>query len=314
MNTRRVWAVAVMLGCSLSGDVASGQSSAGRVTDTSFAVAANSVIDIAVQSGSIVIKGTESAVADLRTNGHAYQLRSSGVSVSLAVTSGATSRGRGTAGQRSVPDIELSVPRGVRLVLRGTSGDVRVSDVYGDVEIQLLSGDIVASALGGRAILGAVSGNIRVTGVGDLRVTTVGGDVVATQVRGAVEIGTTGGDIALSSAVLSRLKVNTVSGDVRVDGAMSNDGTMQITTHSGDVVLQLDDAAAGVLEVSTFRGSVQGSPLTLMPNINRSFTGRQADANVRRYEFGGGGSARITVTTFGGDIVLRRGAQRDNEP
>lgn len=294
-----------------------------RSADTAFAVSPTGVIDITVRRGDLMVRGTDGSSAELRGNNTNYQVRSSGVSVVMSMTggnsagSGASRSTRSNAGSRSSSssssDMELTIPRGTRLIVRGTSGDVEVTNVEGDVEIHVMSGDIITRSLGGRAILESLSGDVHVyDGVSDLRAITVSGDIVAAGTRGAIEVSTTSGDVTLTAERLSRVQVNSLSGDIQLTTGAAANARVQLTSHSGNIRLRLPERASGELEVSSFRGTVRGEQLTLMPNMVRSLSGNRNESNMRRYEFGGGGSTRITVTTFNGDITLVRSNTRDD--
>ncbi|MBL0169991.1 MAG: DUF4097 family beta strand repeat protein [Gemmatimonadaceae bacterium] len=286
----------------------------GDVTDTVFNVARNGVIDITVRSGRLVVRGSDRSTAELRANGSDYQVRSSGVSVTLAVaeSNGRRFGARALSGRDSdEPDIGLLVPRGVHLVINGRSADVSVTDVVGGVEVHLQSGDVALDSLGGRVIVETISGDVSVNGnISDLRVTTVGGDVVARGIRGNAEVHTTSGEVSLAVERAEQVVVDAVSGDIEFDGSLSDRARLQFTTHSGDVMLRLPESAGGQLDVSTYNGDVSGGAMTLMPSSDSRVRGARDDHATRHYEFGGGGSARINVSTYSGDVVVRRGARR----
>jgi DUF4097 and DUF4098 domain-containing protein YvlB len=98
-----------------------------------------------------------------------------------------------------------------------------------------------------------------------------------------------------------------MSGDIDITGPLAEDARLQLNTHSGDVVLRLPESAAGELEVTTYNGNVSAGVVTMVPPVQRSFNAGNTAA--RRYQFGGGGTARITVSTFNGDISIVRGAR-----
>lgn len=282
--------------------------------DTSFAVSRSGVIDISMRSGRLVVRGSDRATAELRSNGNDYQLRSGGVGVVLAVNESARSRNERTLSGRRPDrgDVALHVPRGTKVIVHGMTVDVDVAEVDGDVEVQVYTGDVTLRALAGRAIATTVSGDVEATDMsGDLRLSTVSGDINVRASRGAVEANTTSGDADLSIDRISRLQFNSVSGDLVLAGALADDARLQLTTHSGDVTMRLPASAAGLLEVSTFSGTVSGGTMTLMPGSVEA--GRRGERGGSRYEFGGGGSARIAVSTFNGDIALVRGARRGGE-
>lgn len=303
--------------------------------DTLFNVARNGVIDITMRSGRLVVRGSDRSNAELRANGNQYQLRSSGVTVMLALNEESGRRSARSTSRSSTrssnsrdaddADVLLLVPRNIRLMINGRTSDISVSSVAGDVEIDGYTGDIELESLGGRAIVETVSGDIKVSGgVGDFRATTVSGDIVASGIRGSIDINTTSGNVTLGADRATRVQVDASSADIIFDGSLGDDARLQFTTHSGDVSLRLPESAGGLLDVSTFNGEVIAGVLTLLPspeNVARGFAGSGASANAgsrvrgmaRHYEFGGGGSARISISTFNGDVSFRRGARTRSE-
>jgi hypothetical protein len=300
------------VGAQSSSSASSSSSTATGEADTLFNIARNGVIDITLRTGRLIVRGFDRTNAELRAKGSDYQLRSAGVSVTLAVAEAGTRRGntRGAATRRSdEPDIELLVPRGVRLIINGHSADVGVFDVAGDVEVHLQTGDVRLESLGGRAIVETISGDVSVGGgVQDLRITTTSGDVVARGVRGSVEAHTTSGTISIAAEQATRVQVDAVNGDIDFEGTLAADARLQFATHSGDVVLRLPTSTRGELEVSTFTGDVRGVPMTLLPS--RTALVRATDRSTRHFELGGGGSVRITIATFSGDVSIRNELRR----
>lgn len=307
--------------------------------DTLFNVARNGVIDITMRSGRLVVRGSDRSTAELRANGTQYQLRSSGVTVMLTLneengrrsarastrSSTRSASASGSNRRSDDSDVLLLVPRNVRLMINGRTSDISVASVSGDVEIDGYTGDIELESLGGRAIVETVSGDIKVTGgVGDFRATTVNGDIVASGIRGTIDVSTTSGNVTLGADRATRVQVDASSADIIFDGSLGDDARLQFTTHSGDVSLRLPESAGGLLDVSTFNGDVSAGVLTLLPspeNVVRGFAGSGAGAHAgshaksmsRHYEFGGGGTARISISTFNGDVTIRRGARTRSE-
>lgn len=298
-----------------------------EAADTTFAVSRSGVVDLTLRSGRLVVRGTDRSNAELRAHGMNYQLRTGGASATLTIGE-SFSRRRSSSSDRRSDDrrsddgtIELFVPRGVRLVVNGTNNDVDVADVGGDVDVHLMNGDVRLRNIGGRAIVETLTGDVTISdGVGDLRVTTVSGDIVAHGVRGNIDVSTTSGDVTLGAEKAAHVQVDAMSATIVFEGALADDARLQFTTHSGDVVLRLPESAGGTMDVSTFNGDVRGGTMTLLPGgegvptgMARGLAGRMSQGSARRYEFGGGGNARITISTFNGDVSLQRGTRRRNE-
>lgn len=140
--------------------------------------------------------------------------------------------------------LELNVPRGATVSLRVHEGDVAVSDVAeltvnnmsGDVEVRgvarrvevmTMSGDVSLSDSRGRARLRAVSGSILAVGAAPV----AEGDTF--------EASSTSGDVELEGIRHARVSGATISGSVRMTGALARGGTYEFKSISGDVTLAL---------------------------------------------------------------------------
>ncbi|WP_411282174.1 DUF4097 family beta strand repeat-containing protein [Gemmatimonas sp.] len=297
----------VALGALLALSLAGGGTPLLAQRDSSFAVARNAVVDITVRTGRLVVRGGAATTGSIRGRSGDYQLRTTGVGVTLDASEDMrSSRSNRSESRRSDATLELDLPRNVRLVISTASADVEVSGIDGDVEIRTTSGDIGLDDIGGRLTLEALSGDVRVSGrSGPARVTTMSGDITLRGVRDEVNVHTTSGDVILGMDRATRVDVESISGDITFDGSTTDDARLQLTTHSGDVTLRLPENARGSIDVSTFNGEMTGSgSLTLMPS---SLTSSRSERAVRRYEIGGGGSTRFTISTFNGDVRVVRG-------
>jgi hypothetical protein len=275
---------------------------AGR--DTTVRLERNAVVDITARTGRVIVRGTDGTTGTVRGTGNNYELRSTGVTLTLSPSEGA----RGT---RSGADVEVEVPRGVRLVISTISADVDVRDVTGGVEVRTTSGSMRLENVGGRVITESISGTVRVTGPAtQLRSTTVSGGVVVRDVRDDVYVHTTSGDVTIAGVRLARVTAETMSGDVQLEGTFTTAPRLSVRTHSGDVSLRLPADVRGQLELSTFSGELfPGGPITLLPG---EVTGTRRGRTARLYAFGDGTSAeglRIDITTFNGDVRLLRGSR-----
>ncbi len=279
--------------------------------DSSFAVARNAVVDITVRTGRLVVRGGSATTGAIRGRTGDYQLRTSGVGVTLEASDDMRSTSSSRSGsRRDDATLELDLPRNVRVVISTASADVDVSGIDGDVEIRTTSGDIGLDDIGGRLTLETLSGDIRLGGrSGPARVTTMSGDITLRGVRDDVNVHTTSGDVMLGMDRAARVEAESISGSITFDGSTTDDARLQLTTHSGDVTLRLPESARGSIDVSTFNGEMSASgagSLTLMPS---SLTPSRNDRAVRRYEIGGGGSTRFTISTFNGDVRVVRGTR-----
>ncbi len=282
-----------------------------RDVDTTFTVASTGIVDITIRRGRLWVRGTNRSDAGLWSNGARVRVRSAGVTSSLDIgdvfVRDNTARNRNSKSDDE-PQVRLELPRGARVVIHGASASAKVADMNGDVEVHLQSGDIELNKIGGRAILETLSGSMLLTdGVGDLHVITTSGDVTARGVRGAIDVSSTSGSVDIDAERASQVSIDGVSGEVRLAGSVAENAKWSITTHSGEVALFIGDGT-GVLDLVTFTGDIDASGMTRVPvdGIRNS----RAPHAPQRFDFGGGGSARVSVSTFSGDITIRRSAKR----
>jgi DUF4097 and DUF4098 domain-containing protein YvlB len=107
----------------------------------------------------------------------------------------------------------------------------------------------------------------------------------------------------------SEVRIGTTSGDITYEGTVDPKGTYDLSTHSGDVKFAIPPNMGATLSLQSYSGDVESAfPMTLQPGqIRRQQRGRKMDFTVA------GGGARVTITTFSGDITIERGFTRSNK-
>jgi hypothetical protein len=101
--------------------------------------------------------------------------------------------------------------------VRTASGDVRLGTVRAELQVKTASGDVSLDAADADATVSSVSGDVdlgRVAGSLDAR--TVSGTLDVAGVGSALEVSTTSGDITVGSVGSGDVRVQSVSGDVRI--------------------------------------------------------------------------------------------------
>jgi hypothetical protein len=129
--------------------------------------------------------------------------------------------------------------------VRTASGDVRLDAVRSKLQIKTASGDISVAAFESEASLMTVSGDLAVgRSSGSLTARAVSGDVTIGSLRGSLGLSTTSGDIDVRSVEAGEVRVQTVSGDVRVGVSQGTRVWIDAASVSGDLEseLGLDDA------------------------------------------------------------------------
>ncbi len=267
--------------------------------DTTFAFSRTGVVDLTQISGDVVVTAWDRGEARIRAYAERGRVRSSLSSSRLTLEIESV---RGRVGDSK---FEVSVPVGVRVIARSTSGDVSVKGTRGAVEARSTSGDVTVTEATDRIILESVSGDVRGSKLtGEVRGESVSGTIEIREANGDVRAETTSGDVSLLGVTSRSVFATTVSGEVEYDGTIDANGRYEFHSHSGDIRLEIPEATGAQFTVETFSGSLDSEfSLTLQP-------GQRSSGRPRRFEFTlGSGSARVTAESFSGDIVLARRAR-----
>lgn len=322
MRFRTTMATAALLaagaGAAAAQQPVNGSVSAGPTDRVQVSVPAGQVRVVGWARNEVRVTGTTGSADDR------LELRNDGGGVQVRIVSRRSREPRGS-------NVEVSVPVRARVAVNGHSVGITVDRVDGDLELHSANGAIqvmrsrarrieATSMNGGvdvnadadRVEASSTSGAVRVAGTAreSVEANTVSGAVNVLAVTPRVEANTVSGVVTVG-AVRGRAEVSSVSGEVHVAGRdvsgefqtvtgrivltgdLSRDGSLELTTHSGDVVLQLARGTSADVQVSSFSGSV-----------NVDYPGARVTRPTRNETrvVVGGGDARVAVNTFSGDV------------
>lgn len=193
--------------------------------------------------------------------------------------------------------LTVTVPTSYEVSARSASGRIKIIGVVGVVSGKTANGDVIVERAGrGQVTVKSVSGAVRVSGLkGGLRVKTVSGDVLATGQLKDVDITSVSGTIRIDRLSAGGGAVRTTSGKVTVKGSLASRGKVRIRSHSGPVEVDLSAPKGARYELRSFSGRMR---------VARG-RGALVDAGKRAEGAVGKGLARIKLSTFSGDIMLR---------
>jgi DUF4097 and DUF4098 domain-containing protein YvlB len=196
--------------------------------------------------------------------------------------------------------IQVTVPRGVRVVARSNTGAITVRDTWGDVDVQASSGNVLVT--GARDVEGTnLSGDLEVRQAsGAVTLTTNNGDCTVSDAKGSVEASSVTGDVTVRRTWSKIVRLETTNGTIQFESDIQPDGRYEFVSHDGQILLALPKAASALVGITTWSGSVESEfPITRRPGFSPD------SAGTRRYTFTlGQGSARITAETFSGDVSI----------
>ena len=206
---------------------------------------------------------------------------------------------------RGSVDYMVTVPRQATVDLSSVSGGVRVTNLNGALRAQSISGTVAVSESTNLEFAKSISGDVELSGSApEARMTgsTVSGTVRVRDLKArALSLSAISGNAEVSNVEVERLEAKSVSGDVSLAGAIARNGRYEFSTHSGSVRLTLASAPGFELNASTFSGSIQSDlPVTINDVRSRRGPGRTMRAVV------GDGGATLTVSTFSGNVVIRK--------
>ncbi len=168
------------------------------------------------------------------------------------------------------------------------------------VELGVVSADAVVSGIDAdTTAVKSVSGDVTLDGVrSDISAQTVSGDLESRQLAGALHFSTVSGDLTVVRGETSMVKAETVSGDLVLDLDLASGGRVEVATVSGDLTLRLPEDVGIAVDVKTMSGS-----------LDSAFTGVQTERKPGKASLHGqvgDGSGHLSARTVSGDVTLLR--------
>ncbi len=198
-------------------------------------------------------------------------------------------------------ELEITVPAGSRLDVETVSADITVSGVSGDMDVETVSGNLEVGATTGRIWAQCISGDITIASSrGPLRAKTVSGRITVREVTGRFDVGTISGDIKVNGINIEEGTFESLSGDQEFQGTLAAGSNLMMKNHSGSIDLYLSADVSASFDVTTFSGDIRNKFGQEATRTNRFVPGE-----VLVFETGGG-SARVKITTFSGNVEINK--------
>ncbi|MFJ4923550.1 DUF4097 family beta strand repeat-containing protein [Streptomyces sp. NPDC088725] len=186
--------------------------------------------------------------------------------------------------------VSLAVPAGASVEVGVVGASATVSGIRGGAEVRGVNGDTTLVGLSGPIIAETVSGSLEAQAVtGDLRFHSVSGDLTVVEGAG------------------SRVRAESVSGDMVIDLDPAAEPTdIRLTSVSGEVAIRLPHPADARVEANTVSGRVSNAFEDL--RVSGQWGAKKITGTL------GGGTGSLRATTVSGSIALLRRPPADDEP
>jgi DUF4097 and DUF4098 domain-containing protein YvlB len=197
-------------------------------------------------------------------------------------------------------DLYLKVPLAASIEVETISADIDLNGNAGEsIVLKTVSGDVEAQASPGRLEIQSISGDVEFEGsIARSSLETVSGDISVSGVHGEIEVSTVSGDVSVIGEAVDRGQFESVSGDMKLDLAISDSGRLASESMSGDLNLRLPAGQQAGFVVQTFSGDIRS-------DFGESNKVSAGPGTVLKYHEGNNG-ALIQLESFSGDIHIRR--------
>jgi DUF4097 and DUF4098 domain-containing protein YvlB len=283
----------------VSGAVAAAPASAGgqssrtlrREIDTTFFFSKIGTVVVGNGAAVVVVNGWDQTSIRVKARSQDGTLRFEAASSRVVLQ---------TERPRDEAIIQISVPRGVRVVARTNTGNITIKDTWGDVDAETSSGNV--SVAGARDVEATnLSGDLDVKQTsGAVTLSSNSGDCSVSDAKGSIEASSVSGDVTVRRSWSKIVRLETTNGTIQFEADVVPDGRYEFVSHDGAILLSLPKTSSAQVGITTWSGKVESEfPITVRPGFSADSVG------TRRYTFTlGEGSARITAETFSGDVSI----------
>jgi len=198
-------------------------------------------------------------------------------------------------------DLVIKVPRDSTLVVNTIGADQHVTEVRGAQRLQAVSGDVSTQIWSEELAIKTISGDVIVKAhqePGVISINTVSGNVTLSGAAGELTLETVTGDMNIGMETLTRGRIRTTNGDLRLDALLAKDARLDAEAVNGDLSFRLRQPVDAEFDLATFNGEIDNC---FGPKPER--THKYGPGNNLRFSKGSG-SARVRVKTLNGGVEL----------
>jgi predicted membrane protein len=268
-------------------------------------VAGDARIEIDNVRGTVTVTTWDKNVADLNGSlGSDSKLDISGDAGHLILKVQGTKNGWSGNGPNTDSDLVLRVPRAAALDVSVVSADANVSGAAGKtLEVASVSGGVTVNSGAPDVDVNSVSGDVAFDAATNTSMTrahlqTVSGNIRAKGLSGRVKVETVSGDMVVDAGQIQDLEAGTVSGDANLTLTPAPHASIKLESMSGDLRLHLPSSLSAHIEATTFSGGIDSD----FGKVHEKEMGPGSSLDAQA----GAGDAKISAQSFSGDIQLRK--------
>jgi len=198
-------------------------------------------------------------------------------------------------------DLQVRVPRDSGVTINTVSADQTIEQVRGFQKLQAVSGSINTQIYAGECEATTVSGEVtvRANDVGaPLRVNTVSGDVRLMGGTRELDLSTVSGDLEVRTAQLGRARIKTTNGTLDLSSQLARDARVEAEAINGEMRFMFEGAVDADFDVQTFNGEIDNC---FGPKAQHAH--EYGPGNELRFREGTG-SANVRIKTLNGEVQL----------
>lgn len=194
-------------------------------------------------------------------------------------------------------EVVAHVTEGTPVEIKVTTGDLMVEGLMASIRAESTSGDVTLAMARGVVDVKVASGDVSLNDIEAslMTVETTSGEVTMTRCRGVMNVRSGSGNVTLHGCRGRTLSLETTSGDVAADLDEPVQGSLDVRTVSGDVMIEVPDGSDCRVNLKTLRGKSESKlALTDEQTGPGSISGRL-----------GGGVGSLTATAVSGNVTLQ---------
>lgn len=295
MNTRQIIAAGTLL-------LAIPAAHAVQNIDRTLPTGATPVVDVSNVQGRVTVVAWDrqevKVTGTIENDSHELEFSgdSSRVTIKVRIPSKSHSYGR-----KDDAMLDIRVPEGSKLNVQTVSADISVDGVKGAQRLEAVSGDIVASVYDEPLDLRTVSGDADVRGSGGrgrVYAESTSGDVKARGLGNEVEAKAVSGSVDLEVGTTSRVRMESVSGNLEALMTLADNGRVDAQSVSGDIRITFRKPVNAEFDVESFSGDIDNC-FGPKPMRESKFT---PGTELNFTEGNGGG--HVSLESLSGDITF----------